>query len=830
MAFHADDSTINKDLPNKSDLTVQLRKGVKESRVHSLIDFLKRPIRINSGLWSTTQAQGTMLVSLDLPKDALTSTLFQDKVQGFLGFRATAVVRVQINAQRFQQGRLLMHYIPQGQVNKWRSNVINQSLTLKTQTPRIELDCSTTTSAELKMPYVSTTTHFNFSDYTGPIGTFELCVYSPLVSNAASDVAYTVWVHFEDVELSFPTVTFTPQSGLSSTVTSVGRSVANAVGIGTKSEEELARTGSGTIGSIAHAVSNTAAKVSSSVPELSWFAAPASWVSSIVAGVADIFGWSNPAATSAQVRVAVDTFAGAQNVDGVANVHKIGLFQSNTVEILPGFAGSNTDELALSYLTRIPAYLQTFTWATTDAEDALLVSMSHALNNYGAVRAVSNGTTNVNVTDFMPFSYVAQCFRQWRGSITLTFKFIKTEFHSGRVMFYFYPYTTSQTQPPSDSDMNYIYKEVLDLRLSNEFTVTVPFVSTTPYVALGEVIGYWGIRVVNPLVAPSTVAQNISVLVEASAGPDFEVAIPRQPKMIPVYQVPSLTPQSGLGENEAEEAHHSTIQPKTNVLVTSDIDSGGLAPARFCVGEKITNLRQLLKRASLWWTFSYPTTLPAEQQLQWFCFPGDITTGVFATGSVPANFAATAVAGGALVYPYMDYYNFYGSMYMYRRGGIRLRAYDGASIASSVSATAPIVPTRRSLLITRTEVSPAAVENIYVNTAAFPVGSSMTMAQPSLNVDTVTGGLQLEVPQYARVHSVIPENPSYSGFGVTEPTYSKYHDNNGVCVNTNSTGQVTYITRQLADDANFGFFIGVLPCVALTDLVSGGTGWGNLGF
>jgi len=807
ITFHADEKVIVKHFPSPRDLPVGLRRDLHENRVHSLIDYLQRPIRVTDGSWSTSQAANTELFSFSLPEDAIsTSDMFANKMQGFLGFRAKACVKVQINAQRFQQGRLLLHYVPNGQVQKLRESIIMQNLTLKTQTPRVEIDCSTTTSAILEMPYVSPYTHFNFQDYTGPIGNFHMCVYSPLVSTASSTVSYTVWVWFEDIELSFPTYEFTPQAevfrpqGISEAVTSAGRAVASVVGVGSISEAELAKTGPGPVGRVAATVS-AAADALTSVPMLAPFAKPASWIASIVGGLANVFGWSNPNNNTPSSKISVEAFNHVQNVDGLDNAKKLALFADNAVDVLPGFSGTNTDEMAIAHVARIPCFISNFSWSESQAVDTVVTSMPLALTELCTNATISDGTTNHTVTSFAPMSYVANAFRYWRGSVTFTFKVIKTEFHSGRLQFSYAPGFTGSYNA---LQANYTYREVFDLRYSNEFSVTIPYAHTRPYAEFAEILGTWWLTVAVPLVSPDTVYNALDILLEVSAGPDFEVAAPDDLKYVPVAvytsQSEEFVPQ--LGENEATDEGEATRSDAYSPLATSDLNSGGLASAAACIGERILSLRTLLKRHSILMTFSSTSIVPSPILN---IVPTNIMIPTFPPGS-PITYTGNYNPNGYAATPHLgvDLFSYFGGMYMFRRGGTRIRMYNECDATVGLNSS-PI----RAYYNTSYSTTPFTID-----ANVFPTGSgTIVQCSPAIQSVINTGGIELECPQYtttiSTLNRIVPANfTGYTG---------RYYDPNQISIY--SAGEISYsvITRQLADDGNFGFFVGVLPCIGGAD-------------
>ena len=83
----------------------------------SVRDFLEKPVLLSTAQWSNVATANTMLINASLPQDAFAKDVYASKLKGFFGFRGTAVVRVQVNGNKFQAGRLLVVFIPQGKVS-----------------------------------------------------------------------------------------------------------------------------------------------------------------------------------------------------------------------------------------------------------------------------------------------------------------------------------------------------------------------------------------------------------------------------------------------------------------------------------------------------------------------------------------------------------------------------------------------------------------------------------------------------------------------------------------------------------------------------------------
>lgn len=95
------------------DLDMSYLTSVDDGRNHSIIDFLQRPINIQNIEWTTNDNAGKTLMAVDLPLDPIiNNSMYKAKCERFYGFRADVELKLQVNAQPFQAGRLLLVYIP----------------------------------------------------------------------------------------------------------------------------------------------------------------------------------------------------------------------------------------------------------------------------------------------------------------------------------------------------------------------------------------------------------------------------------------------------------------------------------------------------------------------------------------------------------------------------------------------------------------------------------------------------------------------------------------------------------------------------------------------
>jgi hypothetical protein len=553
-----------------------LTSGADTHFQQNLTTFLQKPIFLRYGTW--TNSSTYQMAAMSLPKELFTDSLFLQKISGFFAFRATIVLRLQVNATRFQQGRLIMSYIPQGNVAGMRPYSRTSNLVTLTQLPNVQLDAGSDTEAILEIPYVSPTTHYNLMDGVGPHGAAFLHVYSPLVEvGTSSGVEYTIWASFKDIEIITPTLdqSFSTQAkkNVRHTKANSRRATNRIVDI---ADEELRSKGVGPIGSVLTMTSSVASSLSA-IPMLSSVAAPVSWATNALAGIANHFGWSNPRNEGVAERRMLQMFPYSNNADGVDGAMPLALRSDNKVEVLPGFAGTDIDEMNIKFITSIPAYFSKVDWTTSLPTDSLLTSIPL----YPSLGSIPLTDSTINYNARTPVNYISQMFELYRGSIRITFKLVKTEFHSGRLCVAFAPGYTGAT-PPTIDQTGYLHREIIDIRDGNSFTLTFPYTSVRSFRAITEPYGTAYIYVLNALVAPTTVSSTVPILMEMSGCDDLEFAFPK-----PLRNCPYI-PSSATG-TFVTQMNVETMGSNPNSIILDESIGGSslkldeLSAAKYCI-------------------------------------------------------------------------------------------------------------------------------------------------------------------------------------------------------------------------------------------------------
>jgi hypothetical protein len=752
------------------DINENLLSSLKTGVTQEVRDFLAKPQLITNGVFATTDTVPTSLFSYSVPGDFISQTLWFNKISGNMAFRATLVLVLQVNANRFQQGRYILAWYPDGGASYTNRPITyaghTANLTQITQLPHVEIDVNCDSQAILEIPLVNHTGWYPLFAASGSYlasqgGYVFLRPYSPLVAPSGSTTAtWSLYAYWKDVEFALP---FVPQMVRGPRAkTQIKRK---------KRMEEIEQDEH--IGGISTALATvaTATQVLESVPLISSYAGMATWAFNIASKVASAFGLSkvhNNMDFNLMQRFVFPRMANSDTPDGST---KLAVFDSNAVDDLPGFAGSDLDESAIGYVATIPAWWNTGTWNESQAEGTALV-VGNVLPRTFYVTSTYGSNTIYFPT---PLAWVSNFFEYWRGGIKLTFKIVKTEFHTGRLLFVFSPsnyYMGSAATPPSIANTAYLHREIIDIRFGNEFSFVIPWASLNQYNGSsgGTIEGQTGtfyLYVLNPLVAPSTVSSSISILTEVSGADDIEFAAPKNFLDRPVYVT---TPQ--VGSNTCEIV--STYVGDSKQINTIDA-------ARMCIGEKVLSLKSLMKKFCLL-AVGTPGTIGST----FVCLPFSVIADQISASNVLTTNVAVAP----------DVYSVILSSFALARGSVRLKFYQPPN-----------------------DVQGSYVLNETVIATYTPAGNFVYGAGPSTGggaganiqlFDNVISHAEVEFPMYHRFFAWPIADNVYNDTGTLKSQFS-YGAPRTVAQYT-STGTPTYINvfRAVGDDFSMGMFISVL--------------------
>nr|QDH87969.1 MAG: hypothetical protein H2Rhizo3345_000003 [Picornavirales sp.] len=590
------------------------------------------------------------------------------------------------------------------------------------------------------------------------LGYLNIYPYAPLVSPAGSTIAgYTVYVSFENIRLFGAA---SPQSGLKSHKKPISNS-------------EVSTKMNGPISGVALAISK-GFKEFSNIPLLSSYATPISWIADRVANVASVFGWSKPTSGDSLLKVELLQAANHNTIDGDSDARPMAFLSKPGVVKMDGLSGTEYDEMDFSYIIRKLAYSFSSTWSTSDVVGTEIYSEQ--------VRpSISTLTSGCYI--FTPVSFVANMFSLWRGSIHYRLKFVRTEFHSGRIQIAYYPGTSLLTNTGNSA---YIHRMIVDIRETPEVDFVIPYISNKPWTSVNDWTGQLKINVVDPLVCPATVSSSVKLILEIAGGEDMEFAVPSSYNLIPTQFVP----QSGL----------DSFKPVN--IGNAEVCSNPIVNTSLTIGDKITNFRALLKR----YTPIKPTNMT-------------VATGLFLNGSniniVPDMILATAITP---VVPYYrsDMVGLVASCYALWRGGVRIRdnINTGMFTTNTIGSPGTVM----------TWAGPSTLSGLLSNVAVSVTDNTEIVPNAHLQMQNLRNNtvISVEMPQYTNTYarSVCDATCFQAAFGAAVGV-------DGSCTqqylgislpNSSTTGLTTVqgqslhnLYRALADDGDFGCFISVPP-------------------
>lgn len=570
----------------------------EDEKLHDIHSILQRPVRVaNVELNSAFTS-----IALRFPDIIFqTSTNVVDKLNYFTYFRANVKIRLMFNATPFMSGRYWVFFAP-------FDHICNRSAQLPiysnvTGYPGTEIDLASGAPVELKIPYCAPLSHYNLIDTHSNMGELYLIPLNAIqtgttpVTNGA-DMSIFAW--FEDIDLALPT---------SAPVT-----VPLVAQVKVEGEDNVETRPSQVLSSITNIASVA-------TPLLGSWVKPIEWVARASSQVLSSFGWNKPVLMEPNSTYANIPGKGYTNVEGVDCSVKLAGMPDNSLTYDGGIFSTDVDEMDIKYVaSKSCIFQQGINWDLTQ-------SAGHRI--YGT--PVTPGLSFGIFPEVQPttLAYVTSMFRYWRGGLKFRLTVAKTAFHTGRLRITYSPgvYTDSGAQVLDNA-----YNWVLDLSVSSEIEIEIPFVANVPWKEtlvsnpLDPLFeqekfstGYLVVSILTELRrASDSVANNCPVNMWISGAEDISFAIPDFAN----YEVAEFPSLQTIEEEEEEDevplraqifnVTRPSVEHNEQLKNTSDkvfpMRMMDLTSAEeLSMGEKITNLRQLIKRFSpITEVYSYP--------------------------------------------------------------------------------------------------------------------------------------------------------------------------------------------------------------------------------
>jgi len=545
----------------------------------SLGNFLARPTLIDTMTWTTSD---TYLKNTIKPWYLfMNSVPIKKKLDNYAFLRGRLHLKVIINGTPFQYGAMRACYNPLlgWTASKIRSAPIN-SVPLGisySQMPGFYIYPQSNSGGEMECPFFL---HKNWLDITSGaevqnMGTLFFYIFAALqvaVTGGSSAVTVRTYAWMTDVEL---------------------------MGSTTKLALQADEYGTGPVSAPATAVASIASKVSS-IPVIGRFARATEIGARAVAGIAQLFGYTNvPVISNVQAYHPMNAPMLASSQIGVP-VQKLSLDPKQELSIDPAPHGlGSEDELALAGLVTRQSYLTTTVWGTSDSAGTLLqaVRITPELFDSQPISNTVPATVGYRVYH-TPMSYVSAMFKHWRGDIVIRVKIVCTKFHKGRLKISYDPrWDISTTDPPE----NVVYTEILDIGEKDDVEFVIPYHQDLGWLALqhtntpnhsqsagltsrlGIDNGTLTIRVLNTLTAPTS--GGVSILVFAYGTKTLEYA----------------NPTGYIGTGYIPPSFFALQAKDVTSMATEQVVMGGPSrpsPDRYAMnfGEAVASLRNLIHR------------------------------------------------------------------------------------------------------------------------------------------------------------------------------------------------------------------------------------------
>jgi len=608
-------------------------KSIDDGTVQTLRSLLERNTLINTiqlpatSTYSTSipgvydqsvyasYVQGTtpqgILGSFSFPKAIFDANpIVADKANNFTYMKADVVITLKVNASPFTSGAINIAYTPM--YNELRDIFKYSNITLQGMTsyPNATLYLDQSDSLEMKVPFISPYDTFFLHEPNFEFGHVSISQLTPLRNGDGTKIDINIFARFENVSISVPTDKVIQTSNefplvrldraidaLDSANVDKREAKARVDRIITKldliaqsgSEPETQRKGivekvAGTVGAIGEALST--------IPGISAFAQPVSWIARTVEGVASVFGWSKPVTTDGVSIMARVPGYNMVNSEGCDTNQSLGL--AHDQGILPhGALFENVDEMALSYVLGRQNCVGSGIWSATDNSGDLIRS----------IRVSPKLIQDSTPTQLGSFDYTCNLFQKWRGGINLSLTLVKTKFHAGRLALVYCPGGAPNNL---GSLLSTNYNIIVDLNeistddgTNAQISMNVPYVLNRPYLDNNMTsLAAIGVYVLNPLKQPSGCADSIDLLLWKCAGEDFEVSIPGGQFQIAPWdnQTSRYTDNEVNSLNLEAQAGFNEIENNVYQIMPGQTTKGRLEQAVCAIGEKVDSLRSLTKR------------------------------------------------------------------------------------------------------------------------------------------------------------------------------------------------------------------------------------------
>lgn len=534
------------------------------------------------------------------------------------------VLRFETNAQPYMSGKLWIFYDVVPKLKLKSKELTYLAAPSITSYPGVVYDINAMSHAEIKIPYSD---YRRVYDHESTMESIELyVVYLTKLRDVTTEtnLRLRVYAWAENVTVMAPTSMQNFSLSAYSAFHQVGTREENRkMNLPSETAPTLnsptnSARGSGIVSTISGAIS-VGARVACMVPSLASIAAPVGWASDIVHGVATILGVSKPHDTAPSTKILNLPGYGFTYAESTDQSLVLATRPDNELGSLKDVFPTNDDEMDLQYVCANPGVVARYAYSASNDNNKWLGTLYctpypktldfDLFDN----AALPNKISAIGASPTCG-EYVSQMFQLWRATICFKISVASTPFHNGRLVISFDPSNTPKATPRDV--IGQTYTTILDLAENSSIIVKIPFISARDYlhtcpVKLGTMedvsMGSLSIGPLAPLLRPTTVPDTVDVLVWKWFE-DVEFAVPVSTfNMTSSTFRPKTLPEEE--ENDDEVTTDETDSPikafiqinimnrdsEKTIVFNNPIVDTSLKHATQCIGERIVNLRPLLR-------------------------------------------------------------------------------------------------------------------------------------------------------------------------------------------------------------------------------------------
>jgi len=406
-------------------------------------DTLNREYLIDSALWTTDMASGTIIGPYLFPKVLFDQQFIKDKIKDFRYFKGGVRFTVRVAASKFVYGKIAVGFEPISTGLSLYPNVYQLS-----GSPHVIVSASASEAVVFDVPFISMFRAVDLRNFDpDEIGRFTMMVMNPLkdITGAANNARVLVTAQFLEGQVFLPH-DFVTESGRMSTVSkgAEGRAKSSSGHVGATLEDPAA---------LASGLEETAIdKVTESV-----FGKGGETAMAGISGA--MFGLSKPSSVDMSQITKINPNSDISYGKGVDKSTKIAMDPENQISTEPLVGGIGLDEMSLAYI----------------AQNPMLINIQDFNDDSPPVKIATCDRNDVRLCHV---DWLSRQFKYVSGSYKFRFYITASLMHAVRAVIYL-----SDTNSAAWENC---YHVVVDIQGDTEVEFTVPYIGHSVMKKSGE--------------------------------------------------------------------------------------------------------------------------------------------------------------------------------------------------------------------------------------------------------------------------------------------------------------------------------------------------------